>query len=321
MTFADGAFTTEGAATVAGSAKDDIERQLHGLLRHRLRREPWRRRRPTTGRSGATVVATLSGDTFAAGVQRARRRRGCRRPTCRRTGCRRCLTRTSDTKVTLTLTDKATDHAATDSISNLTITFADAAFANESAANVVRQRARTTSRSASRPPPASPTRGPWRRAAANDGSVGGEHRRDAHGRHVRGGVQRARRRRGCPRATCRTGLTAVLTRTSDRKVTLTLTGKADEPRRHRQHLQPDDHLRRRGVRQRERRAGDRLDQERHRDQLHGRLQHRLRPGPWRRRRPTTGRSGARSSQRFPATRSPPPWCRATTSGRATCRGI
>ena len=218
VTFADGAFTNEAAATVSGSAKNDVAvdfRDASGIAYAGGFAEAAANDGSVTG----SVTATLTGDTFTSTVVSGNHVTAGNVPS----GLTASFARTSATVVTLTLTGSAAAHAGANGVDDLTVTFADGAFTNEAASTVggsTKNDLAIDFRDASTIAYA----GGFTEAAANDGSVTGSVTATltgdtfttdvVSGNHVSAS--------GVP-----AGLTASFARTSGTVVTLTLTGSAN----------------------------------------------------------------------------------------------
>ena len=225
VTFADGAFTNETAAAVLGSTRNNFRVDFTDASSI-VYAGSFTETAANDGSVTGSVTATLTGDTFAAGTGAGGTTAAGVTASNVPAGLTAVLTRTSDTVVTLTLTGSASAHANANDVSDLTITFTDAAFTNETAATVS-----GTSKSnigidftdAS----SIVYTGSFTEAAANDGSVTGSVTATLTGDTFAagtgaGGTTAA----GVTASNVPAGLTAVLTRTSDTVVTLTLTGSA-----------------------------------------------------------------------------------------------
>ena len=221
VTFGDDAFTNEGAATVGNSAKNDIAvsfTDASGIAYTGTLAET----AANNGAVGGEIVATLSGDTFTAAVVSGNHVSATNVPG----GLTASFARTSATKVTLTLTGTATNHAAAHGINNLGISFGNGAFTNETAATVTGS-TKSDLAITYRDPSSIAYSGTFAEADNNDGSVNGNVVATLTGDTFAagtgtGGTTAA----GVSATNVPDGLTAVLTRTSDTKVTLTLTGTA-----------------------------------------------------------------------------------------------
>ena len=131
------------------------------------------------GSIAGSIVATLTGDTFTSDVVSGNHVTASNVPA----GLTASFARTSDTVVTLTLAGTATNHASSNDISNLEITFGDGAFTNETAATVGGSSKSDIAVSFTDASSIAYT-GNLSEAAVNNGSMTGQHRRDAYRRHV-----------------------------------------------------------------------------------------------------------------------------------------
>ena len=225
ITFADAAFTNETAATVSGSSKTDIAIDFTDASSI-VYAGSFTEASVNDGSVTGSVTATLAGDTFAPGTGAGGTTAAGVTASNVPAGLTAVLTRTNDRTVTLTLTGKATAHANADDVSNLTITFADAAFANETAATVSGS-SKTDIAIDFTDASGIVYAGSFTEASANDGSVTGSVTATLAGDTFAPGTGAGgRTAAGVTASNVPTGLTAVLTRTNDRTVTLTLTGKA-----------------------------------------------------------------------------------------------
>ncbi len=131
VTFADAAFTNSTAAQVTGTSKSDLSIDFNdGAI-------TWAggftERSANDGSVTGSVTATLSGDTFTAGVAGGTGVAATNLPP----GLTASYALNSGrTALTLTLTGRAASHANSDDVDNLTVTFADAAFTNSTASQV-----------------------------------------------------------------------------------------------------------------------------------------------------------------------------------------
>ena len=158
------------------------------------------------------VTATLTGDTFTAGV--ASHVTVSNAPA----GLSSMVTRTSDTMVTITLTGNATSHF--EDVDDLTVTFGDGAFTNSDADDV---EGSSKSDVAVDFNPNIAYAGSFTEAAANDGSVTGEVTATLSGDEFAADADSHVTASNVP-----AGLTAEFARTSATVITLTLTGNATD---------------------------------------------------------------------------------------------
>ena len=219
ITFTDAAFANEAAALVSGTSKSDIGIDFDdpsGIAYAGTFTEA----DDNDGSIAGSIVATLTGDTFATDVVSGDHVSATNVPA----GLTASFSRTSNTKVTLTLTGNATSHANADDVNNLTITFADGAFENEAASRVTG--ATKTDIGVNFEDPSSIAySGSFTEVAANDGSVTGSVTATLTG-DTYAAAASGTTAAGVSASNVPSGLTAVLTRTSDTVVTLTLTGSA-----------------------------------------------------------------------------------------------
>ena len=224
VTFADDAFDNNTATEVANSSSLRVRLSFSDPLLITYAGS-FTETATNDGSVTGSVTATLSGDTFANDVVSATP------PHVTVTnvpdGLTAVPTRTSNTVVTLTLTGNATTHADANDVSNLTISFADDAFVNQTASTVANS-SKSDIEVDFKDASSITYSGSFTEVAANDGSVTGTVTATLTGDTFAPGTgEGGTTAVGVTPNRVPPGMTAVLTRTSDTVVTLTLTGNAN----------------------------------------------------------------------------------------------